>query len=119
MKVFPWCARLSREVDRASHWRRLAQASWPCSAATDAPRSALASVRGLETRLSSGLSAARLHKRLVGLLRGGEGGIRTHGTVARAPHFECGAFDHSATSPHCDGVLTAWAVPAGRARSSS
>ena len=31
---------------------------------------------------------------------GGEGGIRTHGAVARTPHFECGAFDHSATSPH-------------------
>ena len=30
---------------------------------------------------------------------GGEGGIRTHGAVARTPHFECGAFDHSATSP--------------------
>ena len=30
---------------------------------------------------------------------GGEGGIRTHDTVARMPHFECGAFDHSATSP--------------------
>ena len=30
---------------------------------------------------------------------GGEGGIRTLGTVARTPHFECGAFDHSATSP--------------------
>ncbi len=35
---------------------------------------------------------------------GGEGGIRTHGTVARTPHFECGAFDHSATSPHLFGV---------------
>jgi hypothetical protein len=31
---------------------------------------------------------------------GGEGGIRTHVTVAGKPHFECGAFDHSATSPH-------------------
>ena len=31
---------------------------------------------------------------------GGEGGIRTLDTVARIPHFECGAFDHSATSPH-------------------
>src|SRR3954466_1658963 len=31
--------------------------------------------------------------------RGGEGGIRTPDTVARMPHFECGAFDHSATSP--------------------
>src|SRR5262245_62124894 len=31
--------------------------------------------------------------------RGGEGGIRTPDTVARMPHFECGAFNHSATSP--------------------
>lgn len=31
---------------------------------------------------------------------GGEGGIRTHDTLAGMPHFECGAFDHSATSPH-------------------
>src|ERR1700734_785426 len=30
---------------------------------------------------------------------GGEGGIRTPGTLARTPHFECGAIDHSATSP--------------------
>src|SRR3954462_5631072 len=30
---------------------------------------------------------------------GGEGGIRTPGTVARTPHFECGAIEHSATSP--------------------
>lgn len=30
---------------------------------------------------------------------GGEGGIRTPGTVTRTPHFECGAIDHSATSP--------------------
>ncbi|MGB6445789.1 MAG: hypothetical protein WBF47_11485, partial [Xanthobacteraceae bacterium] len=27
------------------------------------------------------------------------GGIRTPDTVARMPHFECGAFNHSATSP--------------------
>jgi len=35
------------------------------------------------------------------LLRGlgGEAGIRTLDTVTRMPHFECGAFDHSATSP--------------------
>ncbi len=31
---------------------------------------------------------------------GGEGGIRTPDTVARMPHFECGAFNHSATSPY-------------------
>ncbi len=30
---------------------------------------------------------------------GGEGGIRTHGARKGTPHFECGAFDHSATSP--------------------
>jgi hypothetical protein len=33
------------------------------------------------------------------LKTGGEGGIRTPDTVARMPHFECGAFNHSATSP--------------------
>ena len=31
---------------------------------------------------------------------GGEGGIRTHGTLTGTPHFECGAIDHSTTSPH-------------------
>ena len=30
---------------------------------------------------------------------GGERGIRTPGTLASTPHFECGAFNHSATSP--------------------
>jgi hypothetical protein len=30
---------------------------------------------------------------------GGEGGIRTHGTVTRTPDFESGPFDHSGTSP--------------------
>src|SRR5947209_3386797 len=99
MKAFPCSHLFSREVDRASHLRRLAQASWPCSAATDAPEPVLAAVRRLKSRLLSGLSAALLNERLVGLLGGGEGGIRTHGTVARTPHFECGAFDHSATSP--------------------
>lgn len=32
-------------------------------------------------------------------LESGEAGIRTLGTLAGTPHFECGAFDHSATSP--------------------
>ena len=41
---------------------------------------------------------------------GGEGGIRTPDTVARMPHFECGAIDHSATSP--SGRRTA--RPSGR-----
>ena len=34
------------------------------------------------------------------LATGGEGGIRTHGTVTRTPDFESGTFDHSATSPY-------------------
>jgi hypothetical protein len=37
--------------------------------------------------------------RILSLRYGGEGGIRTPDTVARMPHFECGAFNHSATSP--------------------
>ena len=32
-------------------------------------------------------------------LAGGEGGIRTPDRLAPMPHFECGAIDHSATSP--------------------
>src|SRR6266566_1941520 len=30
---------------------------------------------------------------------GGEGGIRTHGTVPRSQHFQCCQFNHSCTSP--------------------
>lgn len=30
---------------------------------------------------------------------GGQGGIRTHDTLAGMPHFECGAIDHSTTCP--------------------
>ena len=32
-------------------------------------------------------------------MTGGEGGIRTPDRLAPMPHFECGAFNHSATSP--------------------
>jgi hypothetical protein len=42
---------------------------------------------------------------------GGEIGIRTLGTVTGTPHFECGAFDHSAISPH---VTSGWSVPENR-----
>ena len=41
---------------------------------------------------------------------GGEGGIRTPDTVARMPHFECGAFNHSATSPRIRGASERRAV---------
>ena len=49
---------------------------------------------------------------------GGEGGIRTPGTVARTPHFECGAIDHSATSPRGvrQGVVPERALLAQRPR---
>src|SRR6516165_3149762 len=36
---------------------------------------------------------------LLSVAVGGEGGIRTPDTLASMPHFECGAFNHSATSP--------------------
>jgi hypothetical protein len=38
---------------------------------------------------------------------GGEGGIRTPDTLASMPHFECGAFNHSATSPIFSHLLLA------------
>lgn len=38
----------------------------------------------------------------MGFLRGGEGGVRTHGTVSRTADFKSAALDHSATSPRCD-----------------
>jgi hypothetical protein len=44
-------------------------------------------------------------------LFGGEGGIRTPDRLAPMPHFECGAFDHSATSP---GAITGRLCPLGR-----
>ena len=46
------------------------------------------------------LGTARHLRRRQGQAAGGEGGIRTPGTVTRTPHFECGAFNHSATSPN-------------------
>src|ERR1700733_10331718 len=42
---------------------------------------------------------------------GGEGGIRTPDRLAPMPHFECGAFDHSATSP---GAMTVARLRSGR-----
>ncbi len=47
---------------------------------------------------------------------GGEGGIRTHGARKGTPHFECGAFDHSATSPGAAPAGGALAGSCARAR---
>ena len=33
-------------------------------------------------------------------MHGGEGGIRTHGTLTRTPVFETSTFNHSVTSPY-------------------
>jgi hypothetical protein len=44
---------------------------------------------------------------------GGEGGIRTLGTLSRTPDFESGTFDHSATSPR--GCMVAHASTEGYA----
>ena len=37
---------------------------------------------------------------------GGETGIRTLGTVARTPHFECGPIGHSGISPNRRAKIT-------------
>ena len=49
---------------------------------------------------------------------GGERGIRTPGTVARTPHFECGPIDHSGISPFPDRHLpiTAMRIHSGIAK---
>jgi hypothetical protein len=61
---------------------------------------------GHVARTAGGLSVSRLSDVLRGRIclalnkgSGGEGGIRTHGALPGTPHFECGTFDHSATSP--------------------
>jgi len=39
---------------------------------------------------------------------GGEGGIRTLGRFDPTPDFESGTFDHSATSPNREVIITLW-----------
>ena len=41
----------------------------------------------------------------------GERGIRTPGTVARTPHFECGPIDHSGISPCVAGLIFGFPLP--------
>ncbi len=68
-------------------------------AASENDWQALKNVRGDEALESQGFQEQWMVSDSQKQLNGGEGGIRTLGTVARTPHFECGAFDHSATSP--------------------
>ena len=59
--------------------------------------------RRLRTRVQSCVHGGRRVAQAGGLpsrkKSGGEGGIRTPDALAGMPHFECGAFNHSATSP--------------------
>lgn len=50
--------------------------------------------------LSRGDAVISRHKGGGALENGGEGGIRTHGTIASTTVFETAPFDHSGTSPH-------------------
>ena len=52
--------------------------------------------RGLYPELEWWLSLAKISP---GPYTGGEGGIRTHDTLARIPVFETGPFNRSGTSP--------------------
>ena len=81
--------------------RRLRRAFQVCSGPQPTPRMGLngkdKAQEGVVPSYNTG------HMRLWGiveeLIGGGESGIRTHGTVARTPVFETGAFVHSAISP--------------------
>jgi hypothetical protein len=48
-------------------------------------------------RMGEGCDNTEMH--YASTAYGGQGGIRTHGTLAGTPHFECGAIDHSTTCP--------------------
>ena len=45
-----------------------------------------------------------MRKSFWNLLFCGKRGIRTLGTVARSPHFECGPFDHSGIFPYSSAI---------------
>ena len=49
-------------------------------------------------------------------LSGGEGGIRTHGTLPRTAVFKTAALNHSATSPDPDRKIGSRVLRAGRGR---
>ena len=95
---------LATFLGQAVGWYRADQ-----GAGSSAPPSAPSSfcLSGIDSsRAASFLIPARVTKLTLLLARdvdsagpGGEGGIRTPDTLASMPHFECGAFNHSATSP--------------------
>ena len=91
--------RLKSKPNRASHHDRLAPKLRPNASKLDGH---LGKRTTLWATLPLGFGAvpeAWLGRRLMSGVGGGEAGIRTLGTLAGTAHFECGAFDHSATSP--------------------
>ena len=58
-----------------------------------------------ENKKGSHLRALPISQCLLGLCGGG-GGIRTHGRLSPTSVFKTGAFNHSATPPTKDGVLS-------------
>ena len=79
--------------------------------------------RGVGNQATTRAAIAQSASYIRHLNHGGEGGIRTPGTLARTPHFECGAIDHSATSPadaSARSRLSAWGrAPISMARPGS
>jgi hypothetical protein len=103
------CAKFSRiGVSRAPQWGcSTDDIANKCS--TVAPdRSKPAGLVGLNLNASALLVSGPDTK-----VAGGEGGIRTPDRLAPMPHFECGAFDHSATSP--GAIRAKQRAPRGRA----
>lgn len=90
----------SRGPERKRRRRTISSARWPVPVNS----SSLKTPGNLPLSAAVGLaeSAARMGT-------GGEGGIRTHGTVARTSVFETDPFDRSGTSPHGAG----WRRPEG------
>ena len=95
------------QVPGDAHYRPVAEAGRrPCRGV---PRSAGLAATPLPSGPAGGSGAPQGIPKKKGLMRlhqalsviGGEGGIRTHGSVATTPDFESGTFDHSATSPVC------------------
>jgi hypothetical protein len=73
----------------------------PTSGASACPTAIVGCARNVPPKrcLTGGFVRDWANSLVISMVYGGEGGIRTPDTVARMPHFECGAFNHSATSP--------------------
>ena len=90
-----------RQGDHARHQRRTGeQQAGPGGVSRDVA----ASPPSLKLRRAA-FAPLACQPKLRGAKAGGEGGIRTPDTVARMPHFECGAFNRSATSPEPEKSL--------------